>query len=98
MEDKNVINMPNFYESGTSEWKAVEYIKERAEKELLRFKNKLTKEHLKEMYPAVIQKVEILEAKCQVQEEMLADFFLGRTPAEVIARWNNPMMEAIKKP
>lgn len=95
-EDRSVIDIPNYYERGTNEWKAIEYIKERAEKELLKFKNKLIKAHLKEMIPTVMAKVDIMEKQIEVQEEMLADFMNGKTPVEVFQRWNNPLMEAIK--
>lgn len=97
-EDKSPIEIPNYYEHGTPEWKAIEYIRERAHKDLLRFKNKLTKEHLKEIIPAVMAKVEMLEKRCEVQEEMLADFFNGKTPVEVLNRWASPLSEIIKKP
>lgn len=96
-EDRSVIDIPNYYERGTKEWQAVEYIKERAEKELLRFKNKLTKQHLAEMYPQVMLKVEIMEKQLEAQSEMLADFFSGKTPLEVRERWMNPMMSEIAK-
>jgi hypothetical protein len=97
MEDRSVIDIPNYYEAGTNEWKAIETIRERAPKELLRFKNKLTKEHLKEIIPAAMAKVEMLEKKCEVQEEMLADFFQGKTPEQVLSKWNTPFMNAIKE-
>lgn len=96
-EDRSVIEIQNFYERGTPEWKAVEYIRERAEKELLRFKNKLTKQHLTEMYPQVMLKVEIMEKQLEAQAEMLADFFAGKTPLQVRERWMNPLPTDLKK-